>query len=286
MKIAILISGQPRFMQQGSQWIQDRLFPKKYGYDIDFFVHAWDDFDPELENKIVNYYNPISYKIDNYQQYIDDFKTQVIKKNNSLNDNDILNILPLKIRDNILFDTPVPTTYGENFWGQFLSTYEVSKMVTDYQDYDIVIKTRSDAIMDTMNPQILYRALSNIIKNPAFSNKIFTPWLHAFRGIPYFCDFAFISTPTTWKKYSENLREKCLNLATDDKALFYEFKIHDFDGISHWTWNKLSIYSITGFLSFSVTWPMKFDGVSLIRENIDISNMSYHQINQHFLSHQ
>jgi hypothetical protein len=49
MKIAILISGQPRFMQQGSWWIANKLFPKKSGYQVDFFVHLWDNGDPHLE---------------------------------------------------------------------------------------------------------------------------------------------------------------------------------------------------------------------------------------------
>jgi hypothetical protein len=165
-----------------------------------------------------------------------------------------------------------------------LSTHEVSKLFEECTGYDIVIKTRSDAIIDPINPDTMYRALNNIKKNPNFSSRIFTPWLQALGGIPYFCDFAFIATPDTWKTYSKDLRDKCIRLATTDNALFYEFNIHEFHGISHWVWNKLSIYTFSGFLSFTVTWPMKFGGVSLMRENIDITYMDYQQINQKFLN--
>lgn len=285
MKIAILISGQPRFMQQGSKWIIEKVFPRSKGYKVDFFVHLWDNGDPELEKKIIDCYSPVDYKISNYEQYIQEFKSEITDRNRSLPEN-IRNLVPRYVRENILFDTPEPTKYGENFWGQFLSTHEVSELFEDYEGYDMVIKTRSDAVMDPVNPETLYRALNNIRRNPNFKNKIFTPWLQAVGGIPYFCDFAFIATPETWKLYSENLREKCLRLATTDNALFYEFNIHEFSGISHWVWNKLSIYTFSGFLSFTVTWPMNFNGVALIRKDIDISNMEHRQINQMFLENQ
>ena len=283
MKIAILISGQPRFVKQGSDWIKNRIFSQQYGYDVDFYVHFWDNGDPNLEQTIRDCYNPIDFQIDNYKKYIGKFKSEVIEKNKSLQDD--FKLVPTYVRENILFDTGEITQYGENFWGQFLSTYEVSNLVKNYHEYDIVIKTRSDAVLDPMSPDIWKKALRNIIRSPVFNTKIFTPWLQTVAGIPYFCDFTFISTPETWINYSRHLRDSCFRLATEDKPLFYEFNLHEFHGISHWIWNKLSIYSSAGFLSFTVTWPMKFNGAALLRDDFDTSNMSYDQIHQRFLNH-
>jgi hypothetical protein len=282
VKIAILLSGQPRFIQQGSSWIKNRIFNQHNGYKVDFYVHFWDNGDPELENKIIKYYDPVKYKISSYDQYIAEFISQITIENQASKED--FRLVPKYIRENILFDTYEPTYYGKNFWGQFLSTYEVSQLVKNYHDYDVVIKTRSDVIMNPMNADTWRRALGNVTKSPVFKTKIFTPWLHTLGGIPYFCDFVFISTPETWLNYSAHLRENCLKLSTENKALFYEFNLHEFQGISHWVWNKLSIYNSSGFLSFSVTWPMKFEAI-LLREDIDISKMNYENIHQIFLKH-
>jgi hypothetical protein len=283
MKIAILVSGQPRFIEQGAEWIKNRVFNKLNGYDVDFYVYFWDNGDPNLEEKIQSSYNPVEYKISNFGLYLEDFKNQIQEKNKSLSLD--FRLVPTYIRENILFDTPQLTDYGKNFWGQFLSAYEVSNLVKNYHEYDIIIKTRSDAVFDPMDPKVLKQTLKNIKQNKIFNTKIFTPWLQTIGGISYFCDFVFIATPETWINYSQNLRENCIKLATVDKALFYEFNIHEFHGISHWVWNKLSIYSLSGFLSFTVAWPMNFRGTSLIRENIDISNMSYAEINHRFVNY-
>ena len=280
MRIAILISGQPRFMRHGAEWLKRNVLQHTNGFEVDYYVHFWDNGDPNLENKLISTYNPIAYKIDNFDNHINEFRESIIDLNRLYHDSFYL--VPKYIRENILFDTPEITTYGQNFWGQFLSTHEVANLVKDYGSYDIVIKTRSDAIFSPMTPQLWHKSLSNLIKNPIFNKRIFVPWLHVTSGIPYFCDFAFISTPETWIRYSQNIKENCIRLATEDKPLLYEFNLHEFHGISHWLWNKLAIYNQTEFLSYTVTWPMNFS-VSLIRDDTDILDKQYNDINQQFL---
>lgn len=279
MRIAVLVSGQPRFIEAGAKWMTERVFSNLHGYKIDYYCHFWDNGDPELEKKIVSTYNPVKFKIENYKDSIQDFKRQVIEKNQYNKDD--FKLVPKYIRENILFDTHEVTEYGMNFWGQFLSTYEVSGLA-NYDQYDIVIKTRSDAVLHPMNHTVWSKALANIKRNPSFNTRIFAPWLQVVGGMPYFCDFAFIATPEAWKNYSMYLRDNCLKLATQDKALFYEFNIHEFHGIAHWVWNKLSIYSMSSFLSFSVTWPMNFDAC-LIRTSDDISKLEYQKVHQIFV---
>ena len=281
MKIAVLISGQPRYLKNVAEWNKNKLFQSHNGFEVDYYIHLWDNNGDNLATNIVKLYNPVDYVIGDYSSYLDDFKKTIIEQNKNYQDS--FSLVPRYIRDNILFDTNEPTEYGNNFWGQFLSTYEVSKLV-DYSKYDFIIKTRSDAVINPMTPQLWHSSLSNVRRNPGFKERIFAPWLHTVSGIPHFCDFAFIAQPHVWEKYSKNLKDECILLATRDKALFYEFNLHSFYGISHWIWNKLSIYNASEFLSYSVTWPMNFS-VSLLRDDIDISNMTYQEINDHFMKY-
>jgi hypothetical protein len=281
MKIAVLISGLPRYLDNVAAWNKQKLFQTQNGFEVDYYVHFWDDGSADLEQRVVSAYNPKAVLIEDYSSYIDDFKNEIVELNKTYNNSFYL--VPQYIRDNILFDTYEPTDYGKNFWGQFLSTYKVSKLV-DYSKYDFVIKTRSDAVISPMTPQLWHSSLANVRRNPGFKERIFTPWMHTISGIPYFCDFAFISQSHVWQRYSDNLKQCCIDLATKDKALFYEFNLHRFYGISHWIWNKLSIYNGGEFLSYSVTWPMNFS-VSLLREDVDITKMTYQEVNDHFLQY-
>lgn len=56
MKIALLFSGQPRYLNDGYKTLYDNLLSK---YDVDCFVHTW--WDKKLAGKNVNFYNKLTY---------------------------------------------------------------------------------------------------------------------------------------------------------------------------------------------------------------------------------
>jgi hypothetical protein len=142
----------------------------------------------------------------------------------------------------------------------------MTELVGDLSDsYDIVIKTRSDAIFFDMSENLWITALGNINRNPWLRDKMFSQWMYVNRGIPYLGDFVFFANPATYYKFSSNLEQHCFKLATTDKALWKELEVSNFEHPPHWIWPKLSLYSHSDWLSFAVVWPTPFNA-TLVRE--------------------
>lgn len=279
MRVAVLLSGQPRQLEQGAWWFKNRVFPPNKNIHVDYFCYFWDDGDPNLNTRIVNTYNPVRHFVQNYDSVINEFISKVQTYNN---DNlDQLTHVPDKFREVHLFHSNEISNYAKNIWGQYLASDKMQKMVGDLKNYDIVIKTRSDVAFNNMEERFWLDSFKNIHRNPIFDDKMFAPWLYVDSGIPYFSDFAFISKPHVWHNFSKNIQEHCVKLATVDNKLWYELAVSDFPHHPHWIWNKLCGYSKTNMLSYSVVWPMPFD-CKLIRYPDAVENMTFQSINQRF----
>lgn len=274
MRIAILISGQPRNLEQGAWWIKNRVFPQNPYIQTDYYCHFWDDNTDNLQQRTKDIYNPVGCWVENYSDCADKLINRIRDYNykNSNWDN-----IPDNYRNGVLFDGGRVSKYSYNFWGQYLSAARVTACVENLHEYDIVIKTRSDVAFKNMDIKFWLQAFKNIKANPAFRDKIFSNWLFVKSGIPYMGDFAFIATPQVWKNYADNLEENCYKLASTHKFLWNELNLIDDIMVPHWVWNKTSLFSKTDWLSFSVTWPMPFD-TTLIRypeQKIEIANYDY-----------
>lgn len=281
MKIAILLTGQPRHLEQGAWWFKNKVFPdhKNKQIDVDYYCYFWDDGSPNLSKRIADIYNPIRSHVQQYDPVIDEFITRTREYNDTA---DNWEAVPDKFRYEHLFDSDVQSNYIRNIWGQYLCSGKITKMVGNLEnEYDIVIKTRSDAAFFPMAEKYWIAAFENIYNNPVFDDKLFSPWLYIDQGIPYFADFAFISKPQVWYNFSKNIEEHCFNLAGPNKQLWYELGVTQFEHHPHWIWNKLCGYSKTSMLSFSTVWPMPFDA-SLIRYNYDITKMTFTDIKSEF----
>ena len=278
MKIAILLTGQPRNLEQGAHWFKNHVFPKDCGLDVDYFCYFWDDGDPDLRSRIENTYNPIRYHIQSFEKTIDNFIDQVQNKNRQLAN---WNFVPKKYQQSHLFrtDKQYISNYSKNIWGQFFCSHKITKMVGNLDHYDIVIRTRSDVAFKNMEIEYWKQAFNNMYKNPILNDKVFAPWLYVDSGIPLFADFAFISKPNVWYKFNSNIEEYCFNLATEHKQLWYELEVSEFYHHPHWIWNKMAMYSKTNMLSFSVVWPMPFD-CKLIRYPEKLKDLSWKHIAQ------
>lgn len=280
MRIAVLLTGQPRHLEQGSWWFKNKIFPNGCGIDVDYFAYFWDNGDIDLGNKIQKTYSPVRYHIDNYDNVINSFVDSVQSKNLELAN--WINV-PSKYKDSFLFgvDKNHISNYSKNIWGQYLCAGKIATMLGNLSSYDIVIRTRSDVAFKNMDIRYWHDAFSNIYKNPIFDDKMFTPWLYVDSGIPLFADFAFISKPAVWHNFNKNIEENCIKLATINKALWYELEVSEFDHAPHWIWNKLAMYSKTNMLSFSVVWPMPFD-CKLFRYDDPVNNLNFEYINHQF----
>jgi hypothetical protein len=278
MRVAVLLTGQPRHLEQGAWWFKNRVFPESSGIHVDYFCYFWDDGDPNLKKRIENTYKPLRYHVEDYNTVITDFVHKVDKRNVELNN---WSNVPDKFRYNHLFDLDEVPNYGVNFWGQYLCAGRSVNMVGNLSTYDIVIRTRSDVAFKDMEHRFWLEAFNNIYRNPIFDDKMFSPWLYVEHGIPLFADFAFISKPKVWYEYNRNIEENCYKLATDHKALWYELQVSNFAHHPHWLWSKLCGYSKTNMLSFSVVWPMPFD-CKLFRYNEPIEALNFEYIDSQF----
>jgi len=289
MRIAVLVTGQPRFFEEGAWWFKNRVFPDHYGnLKVDYYCYFWHDGSPDLEFRIVNAYTPVIYQIVDYKPVIDNFLL-LINEYNSKN----TQYAELAVCKGILYDTQDLTSWGRNFWGQYIATNGITNLVGDLTEkYDIVIKTRSDAVFNILSEQDWFNCFSNIHNNPALKDTMFAPWMKCINGVSVMGDFAFISKPNLFYQFSKNIYTNCVDLATKDKALFYELKIAERRndiGVAHWLWNKISNYSKSNWLSLTTVWPTKFS-VTLLRENQNIQSVTYGFLEQaaknyHMLHH-
>ena len=280
MKVAVLLTGQPRHLEQGAWWFKNRVFPAGCGIDVDYFAYFWDDGSSDLENRIQKTYAPVKYHIDNYENTIDKFIDRVQQHNEKINN---WSDISKKYKDSFLFgvDKSHISNYSKNIWGQYLCSGKMATMAGNLSSYDIVIRTRSDVAFRNMDIRYWKGAFSNICKNSIFHDKMFAPWLYVDGGIPLFADFAFISKPAVWHNFNKNMEEHCFKLATDHKSLWYELEISEFAHAPHWIWNKLAMYSKTNMLSFSVVWPMPFS-CTVFRYSEKLNNLNFNYITQQF----
>jgi hypothetical protein len=283
MKVAVLLTGQPRHLEQGAWWFKNKVFPQGCGIDVDYFGYFWDNGDSNLQSQIEQTYSPVRYHIQNYNSVINDFIDRVQEENTKLNWNSV----PTKFKEVHLFgvDKKYISNYTKNIWGQYLCAGKIATMLRDLSDYDIVIRTRTDVAFNDMDIRFWKDAFANVHRNPIFDDKMLMPWLYVDSGIPLFSDFAFISKPHVWKQYNKNIEENCFKLATVDKALWYELEVSNFHHVPHWIWNKLAMYNKTNMLSFSVVWPMPFD-CKLIRYDENVNDLNFDYINRRFAQYE
>jgi hypothetical protein len=290
MRIAVLVTGQPRFIEAGAWWLKNKVFPDHYGkLKVDYYCYFWDDGSPDLESRIVNAYNPVKYQIVDYNPVIDNFLF-LINDYNSKN-TQYAELASCDVCKSILYDTQDLTSWGRNFWGQYIATNNITNLVGDLTEkYDIVIKTRSDAVFNILSEQEWVDCFSIIHSNPVFNDIMFVPWMKCRNGVTNMGDLAFISKPNLFYQFSKNIYTNCVDLATKDKALFYELKIAERqDAAAHWLWNKISNYSKSNWLSVTTVGSNQF-GVILLRENQNIQSVTYSFLEQaaknyHMLHH-
>lgn len=281
MRVAVMLTGQPRFLAQGAWWMRNRVFPAHYqNLKIDYYCYFWDDGSTDLEQRIVKAYAPVKYKIASYDEVILNFKNKITTYNTA--NPQYAELAELHIHENILYNTPHVTKWGVNFWGQYFATGGITELVGDLSgQYDIVIKTRSDAIFNPLSESHWGSCFKNMYANPVFRDKMFAPWMHIEHGIPHMGDFAFISKPDLFYQFSKNIHNNCFDLATKDKSLFYELNVANHPHVAHWVWNKISNYSRSNWLSFAVVWPTPFN-ITLLRQENNIQTVRYDELLRQF----
>lgn len=281
MRIAILITGQPRFIDQSAWWYQNKVFPAGCGIDIDVYCHFWDDGTGTLKERAMELYNTDKVVVEDFDSVIENF-SNIVRHKNTTEFTDWTGV-PTSIQENILFNTPEITQYGKNYHGQYLSAGLATEIFKDdLMDYYMVIKTRSDCILNNMPIKQWKDSFTNIYRNLMFRDTLFAPWLYIKAGKPFHGDFAFIGRPEIWLQYGLGIIPSLTKICTENKRWFEETTPPYGDDSVHWMWNKINVHTRNNWLSFSTVWPTSF-GATLVREHDAVYNINdFKQIEQRY----
>jgi hypothetical protein len=239
MKIAVLVRGLPRFIEEGAHWIHNSVFTEKFKENntVDYFCYFWDDHSEQLSDRIERSYFPRKLKIIDYKKYIEDFKKKVDDFNES--SNDLNKFIPVSICNRI------KTPY---FWGQYLCTVLGVEFIDNIDDYDVVMITRSDTmiLINESNRETKEDILHRRLEAASHNYGIFpcSSSVNVKTGHQHLGDLFFISTPLYIKKYCKNGLDNFLNLITKDKLLFYRYNINITSPfLHHEIWKYLGEYN-------------------------------------------
>jgi len=275
MRIAVLITGQARHVQQSGFWNREKVFPKTCGnLKVDYYVYLWDDGSDDLADRIVNAYDPVKFEIGNYDEAFHSHRHQVRQANADATDWDLTSE---NIRHLICYQGENYDNYAYNFPGMYLASARGARMAGPLSEYDIVIKTRTDNIFNNIPERQWLQLFNNMYKNSVFSDNIFTPWLKIKNGLPFFGDFCFIGKPDLMHNFLKNMDNELIKLSSTDKHLLSDFLVNPEIPFEHWLWSRYSVYSKTDWLSISVVWPTAF-GCTLLRKDVELYDKDYKYI--------
>jgi hypothetical protein len=225
----------------------------------------------------VNTYTPVKYQIVDYTPVIDNFSLRINEYNSKNTQYDEL--ISRGDINGIIRNQP-DDLWGRNFWGQFIATGGITNLVGDLTGkYDVVIKTRSDTVFNILSEDEWIHCFKIMCNHHNDDTTMFTPWIRIQRGVSDICDIAFMSKPEAFYQFSKNIYSNCVDIATKDKALFYELVVADHIYISHWLWNKISNYSRSNWLSFTNLGPNHF-AATVLRESQDVQSVTYSFLEQ------
>ena len=277
MKVAVLVMGMPRCIHEGAWWFHNKCSPYGDHYDMDFYVHSWDDNSPELRQRIQNEWKTNNVQIDNFDDYYEDW-WEPIERYNSID-----------ARTKFVEDHVLGWFKHGPHVGQFLSTgLATDLLLSSGIEYDYVIRTRFDTILcpiDKNKWMTLFIAIRapRLTRPGPHEHAIFVPWLNFKCGLPYLGDLISVSTFKSWKNYAGKLNGQLKKLLTKDKL-----KLSCLNGvpdhITHVTWPFLGINSGTHFYPILGSMPVDFR-VSLWRAdgyNKTVEESHFEEIKNHY----
>lgn len=272
MKIAVLMSGQARYIERSAEWWKQRCFTDKTNIHVDYYFNLWDDGTDNLDDRVKHLYDAKVVDINDWEQLGRNHIEQVREGNKTAND---WWLVPDYVKHTMCFRGDEVSKYAWNFAGMFIGTAKMHDTFEPYfWQYDVVIKTRTDTILNDMSPRHWHNLFSNMLRNPVFNDNIFTPWLRIRNGLPFFGDLAFIGKPKLMQRFMKNMDKNLVALATHDKHLLSDFLIDPEIPFAHWLWSRLSMYSRTDWLAISVVWPTPF-GACLLRSDQNVVSQSF-----------
>jgi len=81
MKIAVLVMGMPRCLHEGAWWFHNKCTPVGDHYEMDFYVHTWDDNSLNLRGRIQQEWKTDKIQIDNFNDVFKDWYEPIERYN-------------------------------------------------------------------------------------------------------------------------------------------------------------------------------------------------------------
>tara|TARA_B100001778_G_C18589104_1_gene631342 strand:- start:1394 stop:2281 length:888 start_codon:yes stop_codon:yes gene_type:complete len=276
MKVAVLMSGQARHLEQSADWWTKRTFqPAFERLHADYFFNIWDDGTDNLDDRIKNLYNARVVEISDYDATVKEHIRKIKEGNETAND---WHLVPDYAQHTVCYKQDDISSYMYNFPGMFLACSKIAKTFEPYHsEYDIAIKTRTDCLLNDLSEYHWQRLLGNMLRQRHFNDIIFTPWMSVKGGLPFIGDLCFIGKPHLMQNFMRNIDQDLLKIATHDKHLLSDFLLAPDIPFAHWIWSRLSLYSRTNWLAISVVWPAPF-GTCLLRNNEPVLDKTYQHL--------
>lgn len=185
MRIAIIVSGLPRFFKSSYPYLKKLLLDK---YNCDIFAHIWDFSrweEPPGKSSFVRYSNEGT--IEEYKELYN-FKNSIIHTYNEEWDN-YFNDLLIKLGGEIRSDC-----YIKRYLSMLFGIQKSFQSVENINEYDIVVRTRSDLIFLGEIPPELIENRVNCVDRYGSSNG---------------CGDCFAFGTVEFMKHYANLFDKC-----------------------------------------------------------------------------
>lgn len=236
MKIAILLCGFPRLAEHIAEW-NKLVFAD---CSVDFYTHFWYTewshmgTDQSVAQQAINSIKPVAAAVDCYETVAWDFIDHVRQK-------------PAEPKSEYYYSWPDVRIFNYNFPGQFISSSRVVKLIND--DYDLIIKTRSDCIIPPDSDVWLNHLTKLVNENDAVYESGATI---VDRGMPFVgWDIAFYANTESAQKYFIPMENNLKQLFTDQRELYADWHYarqqiaEKPPGLAHVTWAKLALLSNT-----------------------------------------
>ena len=278
------MSGQARHIDRSAEFWTRRIFPPQLQRtNVDYFLHLWDNGDPNLQQHAKNIYNAKVVDVSNYDEVVTKHIENVKNGNNEATD---WWLAPDYVQHTLCYKTENMSQYTYNFPGMFLATAKVAETFDPYyKNYDIVIKTRTDCVLNPMAEHHWQNLFGNMLRNPVFGDTIFTPWLRIRNGLPFFGDLAFVGRSKLMQNFMKDMDKSLVKVSTHDKHLLSDYMIDPEIPFPHWLWSRLSMYSRTDWLAISVVWPVPF-GTCLLRSDEYVLDKNFQYLEKAYNEHE
>lgn len=315
MKIAVVLSGKPRFLEESSFWWKNRILNQcPPDIEIDFYCHFWNDDEIDLDKRIVDTFNPVKYSTDSYHEWYESFSQRVLEYNKNyefcydeLPHKRVLDVPNWLFFHGHSYDTRhryFPRHPAYNFYGQYISSNKAVSIIGKEKthDYDLVLKTRSDLCIDSNNfffhlnklfEHITWhknkrkedrylitcynRVINEVSPDVMFNINIHTCVYSCYSNNIVPPDLIFASDGRSAWYYYSNIEDKIYNLLTKDKNIL--LGLHNrytyVYTLAHIFWSILSIDKNIFLIDVTSAPAMNNINTTLIRKQYDETELQY-----------